>query len=132
MSQLKPISISSEFNKLRFLSNRTPDTTDAESASAFSKLFEYRDGGVFIGHYAGDSQWERHSHGDEIVVAIEGETTLFLYVDEEEQSCVLRKGEMIIVPENTWHRFESPNGLKVLTVTPQPTDHTKNIPSDKL
>ena len=128
MKTLRAVSIQSAFNKLTYLPNRTMDTTDAESANAFSELFSYRDGGIFIGHYAGNSQWERHNNGDEIVVAIDGQTTLFLIIDDEECSCELHAGEMIIVPANTWHRFESPKGLKVLTVTPQPTDHIKESP----
>ena len=31
---------------------------------------------------------------------------------------------MIIVPQGCWHRFESEFGVQLMTVTPQPTDHT--------
>jgi trans-aconitate methyltransferase len=31
-------------------------------------------------------------------------------------------------PANTWHRFESPRPVKVLTVTPQPTEHSTDWP----
>jgi hypothetical protein len=30
---------------------------------------------------------------------------------------------MAIVPQNTWHRFVAPNGVAVMTATPQPTEH---------
>ena len=36
----------------------------------------------------------------------------------------LTAGMMIIVPQGCWHRFESETGVRVMTVTPQPTDHT--------
>ena len=32
-------------------------------------------------------------------------------------------GELIVVPQGTWHRFESPEPVEVVTFTPQPTDH---------
>lgn len=32
-------------------------------------------------------------------------------------------GELIVIPQGTWHRFESPEPVKVVTFTPQPTDH---------
>ena len=36
----------------------------------------------------------------------------------------LTAGMMIIVPQGSWHRFESKTGVQLMTVTPQPTDHT--------
>ena len=46
-----------------------------------------------------------------------------MLVDNEEKRSLLLKNELMVVPKNTWHRFESPKGVKVMTVTPQPTDH---------
>jgi len=82
MTQTKPISISEEFGKLKFLKNRTPHTRTEESRDAFAELAKYRNGGIFIGYYAGNSEWERHSQGDEIVFVFEGETTLILLLTE--------------------------------------------------
>jgi hypothetical protein len=28
-----------------------------------------------------------------------------------------------IVPQGIWHRFDAPEGVTMMTVTPQPTDH---------
>jgi mannose-6-phosphate isomerase-like protein (cupin superfamily) len=39
------------------------------------------------------------------------------------QSLALTAGMMAIVPQGTWHRFEAPDGVCVMTATPQPTDH---------
>jgi mannose-6-phosphate isomerase-like protein (cupin superfamily) len=33
-------------------------------------------------------------------------------------------GMLIVVPQGHWHRFHAPDGVTVLTATPQPTDHT--------
>jgi len=33
-----------------------------------------------------------------------------------------------VVPQGTWHRFEAPVGVKVMTVTPLPTDHRADRP----
>ena len=93
-------------------------------------LSEYRDGAVFIGHYAGDSKWERHSNGDEIVFVIEGETTLILLVGGKENPNTLGQGELLVVPKNTWHRFETSKAVKIMSVTPQPTDHSIERPDN--
>jgi uncharacterized cupin superfamily protein len=123
-----PISIDRAIAALAFLSDRTPTTTAEESADAFTLLSDYRDGGVFVGHWAGSSEWERHSVGDEIVMVFDGETTLTFLAEDGEQSSRLRAGDLVVVPQGTWHRFETPDGVKVLSVTPQPTDHRTDRP----
>ncbi len=32
---------------------------------------------------------------------------------------------MVVVPKNTWHQFEAPDGVCVMTATPQPTEHLR-------
>lgn len=128
MNKARSISISSAFEALSYLPDRTPLTSDDDAKDAFAMLADYRDGAIFIAHYAGDSQWERHGNGDEIVMVLEGETNLILLLDAVEQPNRLRANEFLVVPQNVWHRFESPLGVKVLSVTPQPTDHSVDRP----
>ena len=126
MTKAKRISVSQGFESLRFLENRTPQSTNIEDS--FCTLSEYRDGGIFLAHYAGSSEWEKHSKGDELVMVIEGNTTLVLLLEGREVPNTLSQGEILVVPQNTWHRFESPSGVKVMTVTPQPTEHSIDKP----
>ena len=126
----KTISISMAFEQVNCLEGRTPETTDEEFKGSFAKLSKYRDGGVFISHYSGISEWERHPNGDELVQVIEGETTLILLSDNIETANTLKQGELLVVPQNMWHRFETPKGVKVLTITPQPTDHSIERPKN--
>ena len=102
---------------------RRPDTPEADINAAFATLFTYRDGAIFTGSYSGDSPWERHI-GDEIVYVLEGSTRLFLLEDNGEEVVTLVKGSMIVVPQGVWHRFEAPEGVTVMSVTPQPTEHS--------
>ena len=93
-------------------------------------LSEFRDGGAFVSTFAGNSEWERHTNGDELVFAVEGNTDLILFVKGEEVRTTLNEGSLFVIPKNTWHRFET-NGVKLLTLTPQPTDHyTGDVPDD--
>ena len=130
MSKGRSINLAEAFARLTFLPDRTPGTPDDERSDAFARLADYRDGAVFIGHYAGDSEWERHGAGDEIVWVLEGETTLFIWAGDREQASHLAAGELIVVPEGLWHRFETPHGVKILSVTPQPTDHRLEHPGE--
>ena len=121
------VSISDVLADLTFLPDRTPSSTESETAAAFATLADYREGGIFVGHYAGNSAWERHIE-DEVVMVLEGETRLFLNLPEGVATHSLKALEMVIVPKGVWHRFETAVGVKILTVTPQPTDHTDELP----
>lgn len=96
--------------------------------NAFAELSEYRDGAIYVGHYSGNSEWERHSNGDEIVMVLAGSTTIVLRRDGDDERVMLASDEMVVVPQGTWHRFEDSTDLKVLTVTPQPTEHSVDEP----
>ncbi|MEH6404977.1 MAG: cupin domain-containing protein [Sneathiella sp.] len=128
MTKAIKISLMEEFSKLSFLKDRHPESTEDESKNSFSVLSDYRDGAIFITHYAGNSQWERHSKGDEIVYVLEGATNLILRTSDGEKSNILQSGELLVVPQNVWHRFETLDGAKILAVTPQPTDHVLDLP----
>jgi len=129
MTKATTISLLEQFSKLSFLGDRHPKSTETELNKSFSLLSQYRDGAIFITHYAGNSQWERHSKGDEIVFVLDGKTNLILRTPEGEKPNLLQSGELIVVPQNVWHRFETPEGAKILSVTPQPTDHTEDFPN---
>ena len=124
----QPVSLDAALAALTFLPDRRPTTTSDESAGAYAQLAEYRDGGIFVGHWAGNSEWERHSVGDEVVMVIDGETTITFLAQGGEESSRLVAGDLVVVPQGTWHRFETPHAVKLLSVTPQPTDHQAEAP----
>ena len=119
------LDLKAEFARLTMLKNRTPTSSDADRAGAFARLAEYRDGAIFAAKFAGTSAWERHPQGDEIVQVIDGATTLHLMTAQGRQSLALGAGMMAVVPHNTWHQFEAPDGVCVMTATPQPTEHLR-------
>ena len=122
-------SLTDILDRLTYLPNRTPEMVlTGEADQAFSDIAPYRDGVISVGYYSGNSEWERHSGGDEIVMAIEGHTTLVLLMDGEQHRIDLNPGELVVVPQGCWHRFENSTLLKILGVTPQPTDHNLNLP----
>jgi len=59
---------------------------------------------------------------------VEGETTLILLVEGKEIPNTLGQGELLVVPKNTWHRFETSKAVKIMSVTPQPTDYSIERP----
>lgn len=125
------LNIEQALSKTHFLAKRTPSNSDhTDSRSAYGSLSDFANGGMYVANYSGFSEWERHPHGDEMVQVLEGETCLILLIDNEEVPNKIKVGELLIVPQGIWHRFESPKGVKILTITPQPTDHQIERPNN--
>lgn len=129
MSRERKKSIAELLQTIRYLPNRTPEMAlDGGVDGAFARVSEYRDGAIYVGHYSGSSEWERHVNGDEIVMALAGRTTIILRVDGGEERHDLVANDLVVVPRGAWHRFEGSLDLKVLAVTPQPTEHSLEDP----
>ena len=121
---IKTVDIMAEIAGLPFLHGRSKATTEEQTDAAFATLAVFRDGGIFAGRFSGESPWERHRNGDELVHVLDGATTLTIMTADGPQSIEMTAGMLTVVPKGHWHRFQSPDGVTVLTATPQPTDHS--------
>ena len=121
---IKAVDIKAELVGRPVLGARDEGTTEAEAKAAFAVLAPFRDGSIFAGSFSGESPWERHQKGDELVHILEGTTTLTIMTESGPQSFKLAAGMMIVVPQGHWHRFHAADRVTVLSATPQPTDHT--------
>jgi len=131
MSRIEKSSLEAALARVEYLPDRTPEMAfEGGAERAFTELAKLGVGGVYLTHYSGDSEWERHSAGDELVLALDGTTTVVLFEEEAEVRIPLGPRELVVVPAGTWHRFEGSQRLQVLTVTPQPTDHRLEWPTD--
>ena len=119
------VDLKSEVAKLGMLRDRRPDMLEEErrASGAFKTLAPYRDGNLFSARFSGNGAWERHPNGDELVQVLEGETRFHIITDDEPQTHTLKAGMLVVVPQGAWHRFESPNGVTLMTATPKPTEH---------
>ncbi len=79
---------------------------------------------LFAGSFQGESAWERHNNGDELVQVLEGETRLTILTDSGPTELDMRGGMVTVVPQGCWHKFHAPTGVTVMTMTPQPTDRS--------
>ncbi|MEM7172039.1 MAG: cupin domain-containing protein [Pseudomonadota bacterium] len=121
---VKAVHIKSELEGLPVLRGRSPETTAEEARASFTTLADFRDGGIFAGSFEGQSPWERHQKGDEIVQVLEGAAELTILTNDGPEVLELKAGMMTVVPQGCWHRFCAPEGVTVMTATPQPTDHS--------
>jgi len=119
------LDLKAELTKLTLLRGRTPQMTEVErkATGAFATLAPFRDGNIFSAKFSGDGAWERHPNGDELVQIVEGSATLHIITEDGPQSYPVSAGTLVVVPQNTWHRFHSPDGVGLVTATPKPTEH---------
>ena len=124
MNKIRVANIEEELSKLKILDGRTPHTTEEEAEKAFASLGSFDTGGVFTGSFIGESPWERHTAGDELVHILKGETKLTILAEIGAEVLEMKAGMVTVVPKGLWHRFKAPNGVTVLTATPHPTEHS--------
>jgi quercetin dioxygenase-like cupin family protein len=128
---VKAVSIEKALSGLTMLDGRTAATSEVEAEAAFATLASFGTGGVFAGSFAGESPWERHGTGDELVHVLKGATRLTIVAtDGTEHVLDMQAGMLTVVPRGCWHRFEAPHGVTVLTATPLPTDHATTDPRE--
>ncbi len=120
---VKAVDIQEEIAKRTFLHGRNR-ATESEAGEAFATLAAFGDGAIFAGGFSGETPWERHRNGDELVQILDGRTTLTILTDAGPQALDMTAGMLAVVPQGAWHRFHAPDGVTVLTATPQPTDHS--------
>jgi mannose-6-phosphate isomerase-like protein (cupin superfamily) len=121
---IKAVDIKAELAGRPVLCGRTTDTPADDAKAAFAVLAPFRDGSIFAGSFSRETPWERHQKGDELVHILDGAATLTVMTDGGPQSFEMTAGMLVVVPRGHWHRFHAPDGVTVLSATPQPTDHT--------
>ena len=122
---VKAVAILDALSELTVLKGRTPTSPAEDFEGVFATLAPFGEqGGVFLGSFQGESAWERHNAGDELVQIVDGATKLTILTDDGPQVLQMSAGMLTIVPQGCWHKFEAPVQVTVMTMTPQPTDHS--------
>ena len=112
------LDLDSELGKLTMFRGRTPTSTREERRGSTARLASYRDAAIFVSKSAGRGAWERHPDGDEFVYIVEGSAMLHVVSQAGSQSFPVDAGKLAIVPAGAWHRFDYPEGVTLLTITP--------------
>ena len=100
----------------------TSSTTAAEADAAFPMLASFNQGGIFVGTFSGQSPWERHPHGDELLHVLEGEVNITILTEDGPAQTTLCTGHIFVVPKGLWHRQRARVAVSLLSATPQPTE----------
>jgi quercetin dioxygenase-like cupin family protein len=92
--------------------------TAEEDAAAFPRLVTFNAGAVYVGRFAGQSPWERHPDGDELLHVLEGEVEVTLLLPGESVKEIVPAGSVLVVPRGVWHRQMARPSVTLLAATP--------------
>lgn len=96
----------------------TPNIAPQEAYECMRVLGDFN--GCLLGlvHFSGQTGWERHAEGDELLFIIEGETEVTQLTPDGEVHNIARKGDAVQIPAGVWHsqRTHSPVKLMFLTM----------------
>src|SRR5438552_849778 len=116
------IDLNAELAKLTMF-RRTPQSTREETKGSVARLASYRDGLLLAIKSSGTDHWERHLTGDELIHILDGTATLEIVCDAgPPKSFAVRTGMIAVIPQGTWHRFHSSEGVTLMTATPFPSE----------
>jgi mannose-6-phosphate isomerase-like protein (cupin superfamily) len=117
------IDLNAELAKLTMFRGRTPGSTMADRKGSAARLASYRDGALTATKFAGKGHWERYLAGDELIHILDGTATLEIAgEDGPPKSFTLRAGMIAVNPQGAWHRFQSSEGVALMTATPFPSE----------
>jgi mannose-6-phosphate isomerase-like protein (cupin superfamily) len=71
-----------------------------------------------IGSFVGRPPWELHTAGDELLHVLDGESDLTILSEAGTSARKLRAGDLVIVPQGSWHSNDAPDGVTMLYLTP--------------
>jgi mannose-6-phosphate isomerase-like protein (cupin superfamily) len=115
------IDLNAELAKLTMFRGRTPRSTKADRQGSAVRLASYRDGALTATKFAGKGHWEKHI-ADELIHVLDGAAMLDVTGEDGPRSLALGAGTMTVIPQGTWHRFRSTDGVTLMTATPFPSE----------
>jgi PhnB protein len=98
--------------------NITSDTTGEEADAAVRHVAKIGNLTFGVMSYTGQTPWERHPDGDELLLALDGELEVTLLTDDGPVTRKLRAGEVFVCPQGLWHRQFAAKSVSMLYGTP--------------
>ena len=104
--------------------NITADTTGEDADAAVRNVAKIGNLTLGVMSYTGQTPWERHPDGDELLLTLDGEVEVTTLTDDGPVTRKLRAGEAFVCPQGLWHRQFAEKSVSMLYGTPIDTSET--------
>jgi quercetin dioxygenase-like cupin family protein len=84
----------------------------------------FNGGMISVGRFSGQSPWERHPDGDELVHVLDGEVEITVLAEAGPLHTTVRAGSVFIVPKGLWHRQLARQSVTEFGATVGQTEHS--------
>jgi len=98
--------------------NITSDTTGEEADASVRHVTKIGNLTLGVMSYTGQTPWERHPDGDELLLALDGEVEVTTLTDDGPVTRKVRAGEAFVCPQGLWHRQFAEKSVSMLYGTP--------------
>jgi PhnB protein len=98
--------------------NITADTTGDDANAAVLNVAKIGNLTLGVMSYTGQTPWERHPDGDELLLTLDGEVEVTTLTDHGPVTRKLRAGEAFVCPQGLWHRQFAEKSVSMLYGTP--------------
>src|SRR5271155_3909568 len=99
----------------------TEATTGEDAEAATRNVAKIGNLTLGVMSYTGQTPWERHPDGDELLLVLDGELEVTALTDEGPVKRTLRSGEAFVCPQGLWHRQNAEKSVSMLYGTPTAT-----------
>lgn len=96
----------------------TPAMTEEEAATSMQFLAPFNQCMLGVVCFSGQTPWERHPDGDELLQVLEGGVEVEVLTDDGSVRRTVAKGEVFVVPRGLWHRQLARITTTLLFATP--------------
>ena len=93
-------------------------TTRQDADAAFGTVASFNRTTLTVGRFVGETPWERHPDGDELLHVLDGKGIVTVLTDDGPVRVPIRAGSVFVCPQGLWHRQNAPQGVTTLYATP--------------
>jgi mannose-6-phosphate isomerase-like protein (cupin superfamily) len=96
----------------------SPTTTPEDALASMRELGSLNECTLGVIRFSGETPWERHPGGDELLHVLEGEVDLTVLTDSGPVDATIGQGSIFVVPRGLWHRQRPRPSVTLLFATP--------------
>lgn len=95
----------------------SPDMSNEDAMSCMKLLGKCGQHSVGLVSFDGETAWERHTMGDELLFIISGSVELIASRGGQHERLSAQAGDLVIVPEGLWHSQMTDGPVELLFLT---------------